>query len=139
LQTALLAPLLIRYERSVQAGYQINPLAHKPTQSDQYKRMPRRPKQSPARHLLDRFSMRTGDVLGFLLDFTVPFENNQAEGDLRMIKGQHKISGCLPTQEGIAMFCRIRRSLSTLRKQGRALLCALAQALAGDRVLPAFS
>ncbi|WP_169460831.1 hypothetical protein [Ktedonobacter racemifer] len=56
-----------------------------------------------------------------------------------MIKVQQKISGSFRTEEGIAMFCRIRSYLSTLRKQGMKLLSALEQTLAGNPVLPAFS
>jgi transposase len=139
LKTAVLVALLTRYDQIVQAGYQINPLVLKPKKSDQYKRLPGRPRQSPVRNLLDRFSMRKWEVLRFLLDFTVPFDNNQAERDLRMIKVQQKVSGCFRTAEGVAMFCRIRSYLSTLRKQGIALLPALSQTFSDHPVLPAFS
>jgi transposase len=138
LETAVLAALLTRYDQIVQAGYQVNPLVVKPKKSDQYKRMPGRPRQSPARNLLDRFAQRKWQVLRFLLDFMVPFDNNQAERDLRMIKVQQKISGCFRTESGIIRFCRIRSYLSTLRKQGISLLTALEQALLGHPVLPAF-
>lgn len=134
----MLSPLLTRYDQIVQAGYQVNPLMLKPKNSDQYKRLPGRPKQSPARNLLDRFTQRKWDVLRFLLDFSVPFDNNQAERDLRMIKVQQKISGCFRTPEGITGFCRIRSYLSTLRKQGLPLFSALELALTGQPVLPTF-
>jgi transposase len=85
-----------------------------------------------------RLSQGQWAVLRFLLDFAVPFDNNQAERDLRMIKVQQKVSGCFSTGEGVAMFCRIRSYLSTLRKQGTALLAALDHALAGHPILPVF-
>jgi transposase len=136
LETAALTPLLTRYEQIVQAGYQINPLIEKPPKTKQYKRLPGRLKQSPARNLLDRFSIRKWDVLRFLLYLTVPFDNNQAERDLRMIKVQQKVSGCFRTEEGIQSFCRIRSYLSPLRKQGIPLFLAMEQALRGHPIHP---
>ncbi len=59
------------------------------------------------------------------------WSNNLAERDLRMIKVQQKVSGCFRTKQGVAMFCRIRSYLSTLRKQGIELLSALDHTLSG--------
>jgi len=56
-----------------------------------------------------------------------------------MIKVQQKVSGGLRTEGGVAMFCRIRSYLSTLRKQGIELLSALGHTLWGHPVLPAFA
>ena len=135
----VLAGLLRRYEEILAEGYLANPPPPAPSKSEPSKRAPGRAKQSPARNLLDRLSGGKWAVLRFLLDFAVPFDNNQAERDLRMIKVQQKVSGCFRTEQGVAMFCRIRSYLSTLRKQGIALFSALEHTLLGHPVLPAFS
>ncbi len=139
LELLVLARLLRRYDELLAEGYQANPPPPPPRKSEQGKRKPGRAKQNPARNLLDRFSQGKWAVLRFLHDFAVPFDNNQAERDLRMIKVQQKVSGCFRTEEGITMFCRIRSYLSTLRKQGITLFSALDHTFAGNPVLPAFS
>jgi len=139
LNMLLLARLLRRYDEILTEGYHVNPPPPAPRKSDQSKRTPGRPKQSLARNLLDRLSKGKWAALRFLHDFAVPFDNNQAERDLRMIKVQQKISGCFRSEQGVTMFCRIRSYLSTLRKQGIELLSALEQTLLGHPVLPAFS
>ncbi len=139
LELLVLAELLRRYEQILVEGYLANPPPPAPRKSEHSKRKPGRAKQNPARNLLDRFSQRKQAVLRFLYDFAVPFDNNQAERDLRMIKVQQKVSGCFRTGQGVVMFCRIRSYLSTLRKQGIELLSALDQTLAGHPVLPAFA
>ncbi len=134
-----LAELLVRYDEIVTEGYHANPPPGPPRKTALGKRLPGKAKQSPARNLLDRFSQRKWEVLRFLQDFAVPFDNNQAERDLRMVKVQQKVSGCFRTQEGIAMFCRMRSYLSTLHKQGIARLSALEAALCGHPVFPALT
>src|SRR6266480_1994431 len=69
-----------------------------------------------------------------LFPYTTLFRSH--ERDLRMIKVQQKISGCFRSFAGATAFCRIRGYLSTLRKQGRALLNALEQVLLGHPILP---
>jgi len=74
---------------------------------------------------------RRDEVLRFMTDLGVPFDNNGSERDLRMVKLQQKISGCFRTSDGARNFCRVRSYLSTARKQGHSLLYSLERVLAG--------
>ena len=74
--------------------------------------------------------------MAFLTDWTVPFDNHQAERDLRMITVQQKISGTFRDTASAAAFCRIRSYVATLRKQGQAILAALTRTLSGQPPLP---
>lgn len=94
-------------------------------------------KQSPARNLLERLWLQQDQVLAFLDDLTIPFDNNQAERDLRMLKTQQKVSGCFRSDAGADAFARLRGYCSTLRKQGVALLDALRTLFAGTPLYPA--
>jgi transposase len=94
-------------------------------------------KRGKAGNLVDRLRTHKEATLAFMEDFTIPFDNNQAERDLRMMKVREKISGCFRTTTGVERFCRIRGYLATLRKQGLPLLSALAQTFAGHPLMPA--
>ena len=91
-------------------------------------------RKSPAPALAKRLRECREEVLRFMTDLTVPFDNNGSERDLRMIKLQQKTSGCFRTALGAERFCRIRSYLSSARKQGQPLMVALKMAFEGQPV-----
>jgi transposase len=86
----------------------------------------KRKKHRPAHNLLIRFKTFSEATLRFLADFTVPFTNNLAEQDLRMMKVKTKISGGFRTPQGAADFARLRSVISSARKHGFNISQALA-------------
>ncbi len=114
LSPSLLATYQARYDAIITAGHSQNP----PTAGR---------RQSKAANLLARLDTQRADVLRFATDWTVPFDNNLAERDIRMVKIRQKISGCLRTTSGAEAFCALRSYLSTARKQGHNALDVLHQ------------
>jgi len=129
LEPRLLARYLACYRRLVASA-----LARQPEPVPTGRRGPL--KRGPARCLLERLRDQEDAILRFAMEFEVPFDNNQAERDQRMAKGQQKVSGCFRTEPGAERFCRLRGYLSTLRKQGLELLPALTGAFEGRVVWP---
>ncbi len=95
----------------------------------------RRHLQLCAHNLYQRFLSYKKEILRFMTDFSVPFDNNGSERDLRMLKLQQKISGCFRSVEGAQTFCRVRSYLSSARKQARNLPTALESALVGQPIV----
>jgi transposase len=122
-----------RYQEILDDGFAANPPPPAPEGGPKRRG---RPKQSKAKNLLDRLSTQRQAVLAFMDDWRVPFDNNQAERDLRMVKVQQKVSGCFRSPAGAAAFCRIRGYVSTLRKQGLQILPALHSVFAGQPLIP---
>ena len=120
-----LDPLLADYDRCITEGLQSHPELAKPVGKRG------RAKQSKERNLLMRMHEKRDEVLRFAHDLDVPFDNNQAERDLRMIKVQQKVSGCFRSDRGARIFCAIRSYLSTSRKHHVNLMDSIKSAFAG--------
>ena len=88
--------------------------------------------QSTARNLLDRLTNWKMSYLEFMTDFSIPFDNNLAERDIRMVKLQQKISGTFRSRKGADFFCRIRGYLSTARKNNIEIFQALRMVFTGS-------
>lgn len=84
-----------------------------------------RKKRSKPANLLRRLDRYREDILRFMYNVIVPFTNNLAGRDVRMMKVQQKISGTFRSVEGAEIFCRIRGYISTVRKNGKSVYEAL--------------
>src|SRR3954449_13120412 len=91
------------------------------------------------RALARRIRRRLEDYLRFATDLRVPFDNNQAERDIRMAKIKQKVSGCLRTLAGAQDFAAMRSYLSTATKHGRRPFYVLTELTSGNVWIPATS
>ena len=119
-----------RYDELIVRGWEENPLP------EAAPKRRGRPKKSKAQNLLFRLETHKESVLAFTVDLSVPFTNNQAERDLRMLKVKQKISGCFRTIPGARRFVKIRSYISTVMKNGQNLLEALSGAFLGTPFIP---
>jgi transposase len=113
------------YDFFLRIGQKENPLPErKPGQRG-------RLKKGKVLSLIERLIEYKGAVCLFAENFAVPFDNNQAERDLRMIKVKQKVSGCFRTKEGAENYLTIMSYVGTARKQGVNPFTAIRQALDG--------
>ena len=125
-----------RYDGIVKAGYEANPRPLVAQVGETPKKRGRRPAQGPPLNLLDRLRDFKPQTLAFMRDFRVPFDNNLAERDVRMVKVKQKVSGGFRTLEGAKDFARIRGYISTARKNAVNIFGAIRDAFSGKPFIP---
>ena len=116
-----------KYRRILAQAETENPIPPEPAEKKRG-----RVAQTKTRNLLDRMRGYEDDILRFMTDVDVPFTNNQAERDIRMVKVQQKISGSFRSWDGATFFCRIRGYLSTCEKHNISSADALKILFNGD-------
>ena len=122
-----LANLRRRYTRIITAGRAANP--------DPASRK-RNSLERESYNLLRRFDLQRADICRHWTNPAIPFDNNQAERGVRMVKLQQKISGCFRTPAGARAFCAVRSYIQTANKHGVSLLEALTRLFNGDPWIP---
>ncbi len=120
-----------RYSRVLREGRDALPILEAP----KVKRRGRQ-KQHPAKNLHDRLVKHKTEVLAYLYDFSIPFDNNLAERDLRMDKVKQKISGCFRSLKGAQIFARVRGYVSTSRKHSLNVFDTITMAVKGQPFMP---
>lgn len=114
------------YLRILEAGRHLNPIPEKK------KGKRGRHGKGKIRSLIERLFDYKESVCLFTKNFSVPFDNNQAERDIRMIKVKTKVSGCFRTSEGAVSFLTIMSYLGTAKKRGIRPMLALQRVFSGD-------
>lgn len=123
-----------RYKRILREGFKANP----PPEAAKEKKRGRKFK-GKVLCLLERLRDYRKETLAFMYELDVPFDNNLAERDIRMVKVQQKVSGLFRTSSGAEQFCSIRSFISTVRKHNYNILDAIEKILYGDQIYLKFS
>lgn len=103
-----------------------------PLSPDPLKKKKGRKKKGKERSLIERLMALKASVCLFIRDFDVPFDNNQAERDVRNVKTKTKVSGCFRTESGAQDYLDIMSYISTGRKHGISAYEALTAAFTGN-------
>lgn len=114
------------YDELIEQARQENPLP----ETGEKKRG--RKKKGKILALVERLANYKASVCLFIHNFMVPFDNNQAERDLRMIKVKTKVSGCFRTEEGARDYLKIMSYVGTAHKQGYNAYEAIKNAISGN-------
>ena len=116
----------MEYDAIIKTAYEENPLPETPAKKRGRK------KKSKVLNLICRLDNYKESVCLFLKNLCVPFDNNQAERDLRMVKVKTKVSGCFRSEEGAQEYLTIMSYIGSARKHGINAFTAIREALNGN-------
>lgn len=114
------------YHSIIKTAYKENPLSETPAKKRGRK------KKSKVLNLICRLDNYKESVCLFIKNLCVPFDNNQAERDQRMVKVKNKVSGCFRSEEGSLEYLTIMSYIGSARKQGINAFTAICEALNGN-------
>lgn len=116
---------IVKYKQLIKQGYKANPPPKRTGKRG-------RPKKGKALCLVERLDKHKVEILRFMTEQIVPFDNNLAERDLRMVKVRQKISGTFRNMDRVKDYCRIRSYISTIKKQKEDVYTALTRSFNSD-------
>ena len=116
----------MEYDAIIKTAYEENPLPETPAKKRGRK------KKSKVLNLICRLENYKESVCLFIKNLCVPFDNNQAERDLRMVKVKTKVSGCFRSEEGAQEYLTIMSYIGSARKHGINAFAAIREALNGN-------
>ena len=116
----------MEYDAIIKTAYEENPLPETPAKKRGRK------KKSKVLNLICRLENYKESVCLFIKNLCVPFDNNQAERDLRMVKVKTKVSGCFRSEEGAQEYLTIMSYIGSARKHGISAFAAIREALNGN-------